>query len=244
MPAADAAKDAGNDAATGTAQDAAQAPPLVVADLPRWLPELSAEALGRLERLVALLTDWNARLNLVSRADAAHLVERHVLHSLLITRALRLEPGARVLDVGTGGGFPGLPLACVHPEAEFTLLDSTAKKIAAVGEMAQALGLSRVTARWARAEALYDELGGQFDFVTGRAVAVLPTFWPLVRPFVHCRSRHTLPNGLLYLKGGDLVPELQPLRRVRATVWDLQPWAADRPFFETKRLVHLSDCGL
>lgn len=209
----------------------------------QWLPALAPEALARLERLVALLAEWNARLNLVSRADAVHLVERHVLHSLLITQVLSFAPGTRVIDVGTGGGFPGLPLACCFPQVEFTLLDSTAKKITAVGEMAQALGLGNVRTVWARAESLHAELGGSFDFVTGRAVAVLPSFWPLVRPFLHCTSRNSLPNGLLYLKGGDLLPELQPLRRVKATVWDLAPWVPTRPFFETKRLVHLSDCG-
>lgn len=210
--------------------------------LGRYVPELAPDAAARLTQLVSLLTDWNAKLNLVSRTDAVHLVERHVLHSLLITHAIRFAPGTRVIDVGTGGGFPGLPLACLHPDVEFLLIDSTAKKIGAVTAMAAELGLSQVSARWARAEALHAELGGQFDFVTGRAVAVLPSFWPLVRPFVHCRSRNALPNGLLYLKGGDLVPELQPLRRTRTTVWDLQPWAPDRPFFETKRLVHITDC--
>jgi 16S rRNA (guanine527-N7)-methyltransferase len=217
-------------------------PALTLAEALACIPGLEQEQQAQLLAFAGQFADWNSRVNLVSRADIQHLVERHILHSLLISRAVQFAPGTRVIDVGTGGGFPGIPLAITFPTTEFLLVDSTAKKVKAVQSMLEAVGVNNAATRWTRAEELHRELKGEFDFATGRAVSTLPEFWALVRPLLHCRPKNTLPNGLLYLKGGDLRSELKDLpNNARSQVWPLHPWAA-YPFFETKQLVHVTDC--
>ena len=167
-------------------------------------PDVDAAAWPVLGAWAAALREWNARVNLVSRKDIAHLETRHLAPCLAITRHLRLMRGARVLDAGTGGGLPGLPMAICYPQAHFTLLDSTRKKVDAVAAMAAELGLKNVATRVGRAEAFHRE----FDFVTGRAVKSLPVFLGWVRDNVRRGARNSLPNGVLYWKGGDFEAEL------------------------------------
>lgn len=167
-------------------------------------PDVDAAAWSLLKAWAALLREWNARVNLVSRKDIAHLETRHLAPCLAITRHLRLMRGARVLDAGTGGGLPGLPMAICYPQAHFTLLDSTRKKVDAVAATASELGLKNVTTRVGRAEAFHRE----FDFVTGRAVKNLPVFLGWVRDNVRRGARNSLANGVLYWKGGDFEEEL------------------------------------
>lgn len=222
--------------------DPAAAPALPLAEALHAIPGLDELQQAQLQAFAEQFAEWNGRVNLVSRADIQHLVERHILHSLLIARAIQFVPGTRVIDVGTGGGFPGVPLAIAFPTTEFLLVDSTAKKVKAVQSMLEAVGVNNAATRWTRAEELHREQRGQFDFATGRAVSTLPEFWALVRPLLHCRSKNSMPNGLLYLKGGDLRTELQGLpNNARSQAWALHPWAA-YPFFETKQLVHVTDC--
>jgi 16S rRNA (guanine527-N7)-methyltransferase len=184
--------------------------------------------------LPVLYKEWNDRINLVSRKDIEHLEERHILHSLAIARALAFRPGTRILDAGTGGGFPGIPLAILFPQVHFVLADSIGKKIAVVREIAGALSLGNVEAVQSRAESMH----GSFDFVTGRAVAAIPDFLKLVRRRISGPSFNTLRNGILYLKGGDFEEELRGLG-VEFTVLPISVWFAEN-YFETKKLIHIA----
>lgn len=169
------------------------------------VPSLSPAALASLAALEPLYAEWNAAINVISRKDFAHFELHHVLHSLALHRYVAFAPGSRVLDVGTGGGFPGIPLAIVCPETEFVLVDSIGKKIKVVQAVATALGLKNVTARHARAE----EIRGPFDFVVSRAVARTATLLPWVSRSVNrTRQLSAVPNGILLLKGGDLAGDL------------------------------------
>ena len=200
------------------------------------LPDLDDGQRNQLAALGPLYREWNAHINVISRKDIDQFFIRHVLHSLAIARVLRPESGARILDVGTGGGFPGIPLAIVFPEAHFTLCDSIGKKIKVVNAVSQALGLSNVHGTWARAESLTDR--EPYDFVISRAVTRMPAFLDWVRPIVGAEHRHGLQNGVLYLKGGDLEEELSPVREPIVS-WDLGTLLKD-PFFDTKRLLHVA----
>ena len=200
------------------------------------LPDLDDGQRNQLAALGPLYREWNAHINVISRKDIDQFFIRHVLHSLAIARVLRPESGARILDVGTGGGFPGIPLAIVFPEAHFTLCDSIGKKIKVVNAVSQALGLSNVDGTWARAESLTDR--EPYDFVISRAVTRMPAFLDWVRPIVGAEHRHGLQNGVLYLKGGDLEEELSPVREPIVS-WDLGTLLKD-PFFDTKRLLHVA----
>jgi 16S rRNA (guanine527-N7)-methyltransferase len=186
-------------------------------------------------RLGALYREWNARINVISRKDMDAFFPRHVLHSLCIARILRPRKGARILDVGTGGGFPGIPLAILYPEARFTLCDSIGKKIKVVRAVIEALELDNVQPEWSRAEWLVDH--PPFDFVVSRAVTRMPAFLDWVRPLMAEVPLHELPNGVLYLKGGDLREELKTVRN------PIQSWSLDSlmqdPWFETKKLLHV-----
>ena len=195
-------------------------------------PDLTDAQLDQLDAIAQTVWDWNQRINVISRKDPEVMV-RHVLHSLGIAKVMRFEPGSRVLDVGTGGGFPGLPLAVLHPETEFVLCDSIGKKIKVVQAAANAAGLNNVTAIHARAE----DVKGTYDFVVSRAVTRMAGFLSWLDGKITPDSKHDLPNGVLYLKGGDLTKELSEVE-ASCQVTPLATWFAD-PFFETKQVVHV-----
>jgi 16S rRNA (guanine527-N7)-methyltransferase len=201
------------------------------------LPGLTAAQHRSLDSLPAMYKEWNAKVNVVSRQDEDHLMVHHVLHSLAIARVLRFEPGAKVLDVGTGGGFPALPLAIVFPEVHWLAVDSIGKKIKVVQDIALQCGIHNLEARQARAETL----DSKFDFVVSRAVARMLQLVEWTRHLMAARSRHALANGWLVLKGGDPQGSLaQELREVGFT-WQLYPVRNffDVSFFDSKFVVHM-----
>ena len=198
----------------------------------KYFPNLSEGQLRQFELLAVLYNDWNLKINVVSRKDIDELYLRHVLHSLGIAKVLTFLPGAKVLDVGTGGGFPGIPLAILFPETQFHLIDSIGKKIKVVEEVSEGLGLNNIQATNARVET--DT--GQYDFVISRAVARMETFVHWVKGRVTKKSIHELKNGILYLKGGDLTDEL--LKFPNPKVYPLANYFEEE-FFETKSVVHL-----
>ena len=202
-------------------------------DYRTFIPELSDEAVEQLGKLKALYTEWNAAINVISRKDMDAFDERHVLHSLALVKAMKFGPGSDVLDVGTGGGFPGIPLAIVYPEVNFVLCDSIGKKMKVVRAVVQALGLTNVTVHHGRAE----DIKGQFDFVVSRAVTRMNRFIPWVQGKIKKQSINPWPNGILALKGGDLSEELGevdfPTERLPISEW------LDQPFFETKQVVYV-----
>ncbi|HLP93521.1 MAG TPA: 16S rRNA (guanine(527)-N(7))-methyltransferase RsmG [Saprospiraceae bacterium] len=175
----------------------------------KYFPDLTEQQLALFEQLSPLYREWNDKINVVSRQDIENLEERHVLHSLAIAKVISFQPGAKLLDLGTGGGFPGIPLAILFPEAEFVLVDGTGKKIRVVQEVATALGLSNVTALHARAEEL--KMNGQFDFVITRGVTTLDKLLVWTQKFLKKKHIHVLPNGLIALKGGDIHREILEL---------------------------------
>lgn len=199
----------------------------------KQFPNLTEKQKKQFAQLEALYTEWNAKINVISRKDIEELYTRHILHSLGIAKVMEFNPGASVLDVGTGGGFPGIPLAILFPETNFYLIDVIAKKIKVVQEVAAALGLKNVRAEQKRAENVDEE----FDFIVSRAVTNMPDFVKWVRGKVKKDQNHELPNGILYLKGGDLTEELEVFQRV--TLFDLSDYFKDA-FFETKKVVHLA----
>ena len=194
--------------------------------------DLSESQLLQLDALAEAVWTWNAKINVISRKDP-HVMERHVLHSLGIAKVMRFRTGARVLDVGTGGGFPGLPLAVLHPEVDFVLCDSIGKKIKVVEAAAKAAGLKNVKAIHARAE----QVPGEFDFVVSRAVTRMAGFLDWIEGKIAQTHNHELANGVLYLKGGDLTEELAEVNAPH-TSHHLRTWFTD-PFFETKQVVHV-----
>lgn len=202
-------------------------------DYRTFIPELSDEAVEQLGKLKALYTEWNAAINVISRTDMDAFDERHVLHSLALVKAMKFAPDSDVLDVGTGGGFPGIPLAIVYPEVNFVLCDSIGKKMKVVRAVVQALGLTNVTVHHGRAE----DIKGQFDFVVSRAVTRMNRFIPWVQGKIKKQSINPWPNGILALKGGDLGEELAevdfPTERLPISEW------LDQPFFETKQVVYV-----
>jgi len=184
--------------------------------------------------LGSLYTEWNERINVISRKDIDHLYERHVLHSLAIAKVISFAPGARILDVGTGGGFPGVPLAILFQETQFHLIDSIGKKLKVVDAVAQALQLQNIATQNIRAE----QLSEKYDFVVSRAVTSLSAFLPWMKGKFTEHNRHTLPNGMLFLKGGDLANELLPYRD-RVSIFPISDFFSN-PFFEEKKVVYLS----
>lgn len=202
-------------------------------DYRTWLPELSDESADKLARLKPLYAEWNAAINVISRQDMDAFEERHVLHSLAILKAMRFAPGSDVLDVGTGGGFPGIPLAIACPDVQFVLCDSIGKKMKVVRAVAEALELTNVAVHHGRAE----EIRGSFDFVVSRAVTRMNRFVPWVQGKIKSRNINPWPNGILALKGGDLSEELSevsfPTERMAISTW------FDQPFFETKEVVYV-----
>ena len=198
----------------------------------RYFPELTESQLDQFTQLQSLYEDWNLKINVVSRKDIDELYLRHVLHSLGIAKVQSFQLGANILDVGTGGGFPGIPLAILFPETQFHLVDSIGKKIKVVEEVASGLALANVTITNARAESLT----GSYDFIVSRAVAQMETFVRWVKGQIAKKSHHQLKNGVLYLKGGDLTEELASFPK--ATIYPLHNYF-EEPFFETKSVVHL-----
>jgi 16S rRNA (guanine527-N7)-methyltransferase len=202
--------------------------------LTKYFPDLTDQQLDQFGRLGALYKEWNSQINVISRKDIEQLYERHVLHSLAIAKVIQFKAKTTVLDVGTGGGFPGIPLAIMFPETSFLLIDSIGKKIKVVNEVASALGLTNVTAEHIRVE----EVKQKFDFVVSRAVTAFPRFIAMVRTKVASKCNNDLPNGILYLKGGDFEEEIEPFRK-QIQVYELQSFFQEE-FFETKRLIHMT----
>lgn len=198
----------------------------------KYFPKLSLSQQKQLDGLLKLYLEWNAKINVISRKDMDAFYVRHVLHSLGIAKFIQFKPQSLVLDVGTGGGFPGIPLAILFPEVQFDLIDSIGKKIRVVEEVSTALGLKNVYSKQMRAE----QYSKQVDFVVSRAVTRMEAFVPWVAKNIKNEQRHPIKNGILYLKGGDLSTELKDFPH--ANQQDLQRYFED-PFFETKKLVHL-----
>ena len=194
--------------------------------------DLSETQKNQFSKLEELYKFWNAQINVISRKDIDELYIKHVLHSLGIAKVQPFKPGSKVLDVGTGGGFPGIPLAILFPETNFYLVDSIGKKIKVVKEVAEALGLKNVKAEQIRAE----NVKGEFDFIVSRAVTKMDDFVAWTRKKIAKKQRHEIKNGILYLKGGDLTDELASFPK--ATLYDLTDFFKEE-FFETKKVVHI-----
>jgi len=201
-------------------------------DILKHFPELTEQQKKQFEALAGLYKDWNLKINVVSRKDIDEIYLRHVLHSLGIAKVQSFKPGSKVMDVGTGGGFPGIPLAILFPETQFHLVDSIGKKIKVVNEVKEGLGLENVKTSNCRVE----EIDEQYDFIVSRAVAQMETFVRWVKGKVKKKSEHDLKNGILYLKGGDLSEELAKYKT--AKVYELSDYF-EEDFFDTKKVVHL-----
>ncbi len=199
----------------------------------KYFPGLTPLQRERFSALSALYADWNAKINVISRKDMEHFYERHVLHSLAIAKVCAFGQGARIMDVGSGGGFPGIPLAILFPDARFTLVDSIGKKVTVMRGVADALGLDNVTPLNIRAE----QAAGRFDYIVSRAVTDMSTFIGWVRDKIEPGRRGTLAAGILYLKGGDLAAELAATGR-KYTLYDISSFF-DEEFFETKKVVYI-----
>lgn len=199
----------------------------------KYFPDISPAQQAQFAQLQDLYTLWNSQINVISRKDIDLLYERHVLHSLGIAKVMAFLPGESVLDVGTGGGFPGIPLAILFPDTNFHLVDSIGKKIKVVTEVAAALGLTNVKATHARAE----EIKQQFDFVVSRAVTQLKDFYPWVKGKFSKKSNNKLPNGILYLKGGDLTQEIADAG-LAVQQYHLKDYFEEE-FFETKQVIYI-----
>jgi len=198
----------------------------------KYFPDLTDIQIEQFQKLDFLYHDWNEKINVISRKDIDALYTKHILHSLGIAKIMKFESGATVLDVGTGGGFPGIPLAILFPETRFYLIDVIAKKIKVVQGVVDALELKNVKAEQKRAELVK----GDFDFIVSRAVTNMPDFVSWIKDKIKKQHKHTLKNGILYLKGGDLAEELKDFPK--ATLYDLSTIFEDE-FFETKKVVHL-----
>lgn len=198
----------------------------------KYFPDLTEKQIEQFSKLEELYKDWNEKINVISRKDIDELYVKHVLHSLGIAKVMKFKAGSDVLDVGTGGGFPGIPLAILFPEVQFHLVDSIQKKIKVVQEVANALGLENVKAEANRVE----KLKTKYDFIVSRAVTQMPKFVGWVRNKMKQEQKNPLPNGILYLKGGDLSEELKEFPDV--VLYPLSD-IFDQEFFETKKVVYL-----
>jgi 16S rRNA (guanine527-N7)-methyltransferase len=198
----------------------------------KQFPNLTENQILQFQKLEALYQDWNAKINVISRKDIDELYTKHVLHSLAIAKIQPFEPGTYILDVGTGGGFPGIPLAILFPETRFYLIDVIQKKIKVVQAVVDGLGLKNVKAEQLRAE----NAKGDFDFIVSRAVTNMPDFVSWIKDKIKKQNKHELKNGILYLKGGDLTEELKDFPK--ATEYNIADFFSDE-FFETKKVVHL-----
>lgn len=199
----------------------------------RYFPHLSDQQKEQFAALYDLYTDWNSKINVISRKDITNLYEHHVLHSLGIARFISFKDGSQVMDLGTGGGFPGIPLAILFPEVKFHLVDSIGKKIKVASEVANAIGLKNVTFRHCRAE----EEKAKFDFVVSRAVMPLSDLLKIIRKNISSTQMNAIPNGLICLKGGELAKETLPVKN-KVEIMDLKNEFAEE-FFETKKVVYV-----
>ena len=198
----------------------------------QYFPDLTEIQIAQFQKLEELYQDWNAKINVISRKDIDELYTKHVLHSLAIAKIQKFEVGTYILDVGTGGGFPGIPLAILFPETRFYLIDIILKKINVVNAVVEGLGLKNVKAEQMRAE----NIKGDFDFIVSRAVTNMPDFVSWIKDKIKKTNKHELQNGILYLKGGDLTEELDSFPK--ATQYNIADFF-DNEFFETKKVVHL-----
>ena len=203
--------------------------------LKKWFPDIEQETWEKLHEYTSLLREWNAKINLVSRKDTDRLEVKHLAHCLTITKFLRLMPKARLLDVGTGGGLPGIPLAICYPEARFTLMDSIGKKVMVVEDMVNRLSLQNAEVIRGRVEELPKKKS--YDFVIGRAVTALPTFFGWVQNKIAKGAKHSPANGILYLKGGDYTEELNSSGLHPAKIWNLDKLLPEAELGE-KFLIH------
>ena len=200
----------------------------------KYFPNITEEQRQRFAALDALYRDWNSKINVISRKDIDNLYEHHILHSLGIAQIINFKPGTQVMDLGTGGGFPGIPLAIMFPEVHFHLVDSIGKKILVCDEVRTALGLTNVTTEWTRAENLKEK----YDFVVSRAVMPLTDLVKLVRKNIAKESHNAMPNGLICLKGGELENEVMPMK-AHTLITSLSDYFEEE-FFETKKVVYVS----
>lgn len=199
----------------------------------KYFPKLTPVQIKQFEQLQPLYADWNEKINVISRQDIGELYQHHVLHSLSIAKLIQFTPGTTVMDVGTGGGFPGIPLAIMFPEVDFFLVDSIGKKIQVVQEIAKELGLENVTAEQKRAE----DVGYTFDFIISRAVTELPEFVKWIKNNISDESLNTLQNGVLYLKGDDALQEIKKMRAAKF-IFDISSYFEEE-YFKTKKIVYL-----
>lgn len=200
----------------------------------KYFPELTGEQKKQFAALYDLYLDWNSKINVISRKDIENLYEHHVLHSLGIAKVINFKPGTKIMDLGTGGGFPGIPLAILFPEVSFHLVDSIGKKVRVATEVANSIGLKNVTFRHARAE----EEKQLFDFVVSRAVMPLTDLLKIIRKNISPKQQNPLPNGLICLKGGELEHEAMPFKN-KTTMWDLKD-IFEEEFFKTKKVVYVA----
>ena len=200
----------------------------------KYFPHITEEQRQRFAALDALYRDWNSKINVISRKDIDNLYEHHILHSLGIAQIINFKSGTRVMDLGTGGGFPGIPLAIMFPEVHFHLVDSIGKKIRVCDEVRTALGLTNVTTEWTRAE----NLKYKYDFVVSRAVMPLADLVKLVRKNIATKTQNAMPNGLICLKGGELANEVLPMK-AHTLITSLSDYFEEE-FFETKKVVYVS----
>lgn len=199
----------------------------------KYFPALTQKQNEQFKLLQNLYNDWNSKINVISRKDIDHLYERHILHSLAIAKIISFTPNTSILDVGTGGGFPGIPLAILFPDCHFHLVDSIAKKIKVVNEIAHAIELKNIHAEKIRAE----KIKSTYDFVVSRAVTSLPVFYNWVKKNIDKNSKNELQNGIIYLKGGDLTEEINKFKP-SVQVFSIDQYFKE-PFFETKKIVYL-----
>jgi len=199
----------------------------------KYFPELTDEQRRQLEALDALYRDWNAKINVISRKDIDNLYEHHVLHSMAIAKMIRFQAGSKILDFGTGGGFPGIPLAILFPDCDFKLIDGTGKKIRVAQEVCDAIGLKNCHPEHLRGE----EEKGKYDFVVSRAVMPLPDLYKIVRKNISKEQRNALPNGIICLKGGDLQEETRPYRNI-VEINDISQFF-DEEWFKEKNIIYL-----
>lgn len=200
----------------------------------KYFPDLTEEQRRQFAALYDLYIDWNAKINVISRKDIENLYEHHVLHSLGIAKIINFRPGTSIMDLGTGGGFPGIPLAILFPKVKFHLVDSIGKKVRVATEVANAIGLKNVTFRHARAE----EEKQLFDFVVSRAVMPLADLLKIIRKNITPKQQNALPNGLICLKGGELANETMPFKN-KTVMYDLKDYFEEE-FFETKKVVYVA----